>query len=76
MNLFQSAFESLSVFKSLESAYKNGSSPVSLTGLSLVHKAHLALALSQRHQKPVLVISPDENEARKICSDINSLRNL
>ena len=73
MNLFQSAFESLSVFKSLESAYKNGSSPVSLTGLSLVHKAHLALALSQRHQKPVLVISPDENEARKICSDINTM---
>ena len=73
MNLFQSAFESLSVFKSLESAYKNGSSPVSLTGLSLVHKANLALALAEKLQKPVLVISPDENDARKICSDINTM---
>lgn len=73
MNLFQSAFGSLSVFRSLTSAYKNGTSPVSLTGLSLVHKANLALALAESIQKPVLVISPDENEARKLCGDINTM---
>ncbi len=73
MNLFREAFESLSVFRSLDSAYKGGESPVSLTGLSLIHRANLALAMAESTGKPVLVISPDENEARKLCSDVNNM---
>lgn len=73
MNLFTRAFESLSVFRSLESAYQDNLSPVSLTGLSLVHKAHMALTLASKAGKPILIISLDENDARKICGDINAM---
>lgn len=73
MSFFETTFRSLSAYKSLESCIDAGLSPVSLTGLSTVHKAQLALVTAEKTGKPVLVISQDENEARKICSDINTM---
>lgn len=73
MGFFQNTFEALSAFRALTDARKNGDSPVSLTGLSLVHKAQLAYTLAAQTQDPVLVISPDENDARRLCDDINTM---
>ncbi|MDD6268671.1 MAG: transcription-repair coupling factor, partial [Oscillospiraceae bacterium] len=73
MSFFESTFQSLSAYRSLSSCIDEGISPVSLTGLSTVHKAQLALVTAEKTGKPVLVISQDENEARKICSDINNM---
>lgn len=73
MSFFETTFKSLSAYKSLESCIDAGLSPVSLTGLSTVHKAQLALVTAEKTGRPVLVISQDENEARKICSDINTM---
>ena len=74
MSFFENTFKSLSAYRSLENCIDEGISPVSLTGLSTVHKAQLALVTAEKTGKPVLVISPDENEARKICSDINTMQ--
>ncbi len=73
MNIFSQAFNMLTAAKGLDDAYKNGQTPVSLTGLSLVHKSHLALSLAEKTDKPVLIISPDERDAGRICSDINTM---
>ncbi|MBQ8515135.1 MAG: transcription-repair coupling factor [Ruminococcus sp.] len=73
MGFFQNTFQSLTVWPGLCSARKNGESPVSLTGLSLVHKAQLALTLAENTSAPVLIISPDENDARRLCDDINTM---
>ncbi len=76
MSFFENTFRSLSAYKDLDSCFENNISPVSFTGLSTVHKAQLALAAAQRTGKPVLIISPDENEAVRLCSDVNNMRQL
>lgn len=73
MSFFENTFQTLSAYKTLDNCIQNNTSPVSLTGLSIVHKAQLALVLAKKTGKPVLIISPDENEARRICSDINTM---
>ncbi|MBQ8688071.1 MAG: transcription-repair coupling factor [Ruminococcus sp.] len=73
MGFFQNTFESLSVFRGLTDACRKGESPVSLTGLSLVHKAQLAFALAQNSDAPILIISADESDARRLCDDINTM---
>ncbi len=73
MGFFQNTFQSLSVCQGLADARRKGQSPVSLTGLALVHKAQLAFALSENEDAPVLIISPDESDARRLCDDINTM---
>lgn len=73
MSFFENTFHTLSAYKSLAACMDGGISPVSLTGLSIVHKAQLALTIAEKTGSPVLIISPDENEARRICSDINTM---
>lgn len=60
----------LDFYQDLEKSIKNGKTPVSLTGVSSVHKAHLALALCEL--KPCCIICDTETSARRICEDINS----
>ena len=45
MNLFKELFSELSGFKSIQEAIGNNTSPVSVTGLSHIHRAQLAAAL-------------------------------
>lgn len=73
MSFFENTFHTLSAYKSLAACMDGGISPVSLTGLSIVHKAQLALTIAEKTGSPVLIISPDENEARRLCSDINTM---
>ncbi len=60
----------LDFYQDIEKSIKNGKTPVSLTGVSSVHKAHLALALCEL--KPCCIICDTETSARRICEDINS----
>ena len=71
MNLFLQAAKRLSFFGELEDAIARGQTPVSLTGLSAVHKAHAAFTLAQTNI--VLLICPDEASAVKTVSDINEM---
>lgn len=71
MNLFKQIFDELSGCKSIRDALKNNISPVSVTGLSHIHRAQLIYALSG--EKTVLAVTGTEAEAKKLCDDINMM---
>ena len=71
MNLFKELFSELSGFKSIQEAIGNNTSPVSVTGLSHIHRAQLAAALGG--EKINLVVTSTEAEARRLCDDINMM---
>ncbi len=71
MNIFKQLFSELSGFKSVREAIDKNISPVSLTGLSHIHRAQLITALDG--DKVNLVITGSEAEARKLCDDINMM---
>ncbi len=70
MPFFTEAFEKLAAYSGLRHAMEAGENPVSITGLSQIHKANLLAALC-RTNAPVLVITADEAEARRLCDDVN-----
>ena len=69
MQFFTEAAGKLPVLKELKSACAKGISPVSLTGVSQIHKAQILLTLSQ--DQPLLAVLPDESAVRQLCEDIN-----
>lgn len=71
MNLFNSVFRELSGYKSICECIKKNISPISVTGLSHIHRSHLISALNG--EKVNLVISGSEAEAKKLCDDINMM---
>ena len=71
MNIFYEIIDSLPFYKELEKSVKGGYTPVSLTGVSNIHKAHALLGLSRLSK--TLVICDDEAAARRLCTDINQL---
>ncbi len=72
MNIFKEAVSELSGFKELKNALENNIHPVSVTGVSGIHKAQLIYSLSD-FDSPVLVIAEDEATSRRLCSDIDAL---
>ena len=52
---------------------ESGRLPALISGLSAVHRAHLAAALRVRYTRPVVVLCPDENGARALSQDIAAL---
>lgn len=69
MQFFIEAAAKLPVMKELRAAREKGISPVSLTGVSQIHRAQILFALSL--EQPVLAILPDESAVRQFCEDIN-----
>ncbi|MBQ5329885.1 MAG: transcription-repair coupling factor [Oscillospiraceae bacterium] len=57
----------------LAQTLKNGFAPLAVTGVSSVNKSLLALYLSSVLDRKVLVICEDEAQARRMCTDINTL---
>lgn len=72
MNIFKDAISGLSAFKELDHALSSGLSPVSVTGVSGIHKAQFVMGLADE-SSPILVIAEDEQTARRLCSDINAM---
>lgn len=72
MNIFDSILNELSGFAELKESLEMGLSPVGVTGVAGIHKAHFISALSGQREK-ILVITEDEAAAKRICDDINSL---
>ena len=72
MELFRQIFSELAGFKSLREAVDKNISPVSVTGLSHIHRAQLIYALGDRG-KIDIVITGTEAEAKKLCDDINMM---
>ena len=71
MELFKQLFSELAGFKSLQEAVNKNISPVSVTGLSHIHRAQLIHALNG--SKVNLVVTGSEAEAKKLCDDINMM---
>ncbi len=72
MRFFGETFENLSAYRGLTQAMEQGENPVSLTGVSQIHKANLLAALCEKNA-PVLVVTADEAEARRLCDDVNTM---
>ena len=72
MKLFKDLFTELAGYKSLREAIDKKISPVSVTGLSHIHRAQLIYTLSGRG-KTDLVITGTEAEAKKLSDDINMM---
>ncbi len=71
MKLFRELFSELSGCKSVREALDKNISPVSVTGLSHIHRAHLISTVSDA--KVNLVVTGTEAEAKKLCDDINMM---
>lgn len=69
--MFGTIFKKLSGYRSILECLDKKISPVSVTGLSHIHRANLISALNGT--KINLVITGSEAEARKLCDDINMM---
>ena len=54
----------------LLAALNQGKSPLALSGLAAVHRAHLADALHKDTGRPLVVVCADEGEARRAAGDL------
>lgn len=73
MNFFTQTFAELPDYRRITASIENGDTPLCVTGLSLVHKAQLALTLSERNAPAMLLITGTEAEAIRLVSDINAM---
>ncbi len=71
MNIFKELFTELDGYRSISQAIEKKISPVSVTGLSHIHRAQLITALAG--EKVHLAVTGTEAEAKKLCDDINSM---
>ncbi|MGN0674677.1 MAG: transcription-repair coupling factor, partial [Oscillospiraceae bacterium] len=67
-NIFQTAIENFTPYRDMLNAVKNGQTPVSVSGISGIHKAQFALGL--RNNNPVLLICDSEAAANRLAADI------
>lgn len=72
MQFFAETFARLTAYQELCNAMEQGIQPISLTGVAQVHKAHLLAALCSIHA-PLLAVTAEEAEARRLCDDINTM---
>lgn len=71
MNIFRQTFTGLAGYKSIAQAIEKNITPVSVTGISHIHRAQLIYALTGK--KTVLAVTGTEAEAKKLCDDINMM---
>ncbi len=60
-------------FQRLEAALEGGRSPVEVSGLSPVHRAHFAAGLLARLGAPVVLVCADEGECARLAADVTAL---
>lgn len=54
-------------------ALDQGKSPLALSGLAAVHRAYLAAGLHQTTGRPLVLVCPDDGEARRLAGDLGAL---
>ncbi|MCI8476981.1 MAG: transcription-repair coupling factor [Oscillospiraceae bacterium] len=73
MRQLTSILSRLPEFQQLLGAINSGGSPAAVTGLSAVHRAHLAASLYQETGRCVVVVCADEGEAARMAGDLTAL---
>jgi len=72
MKLLSSVLDAVPQFESLCGALDSGKSPVALSGVSGVHRAHFAAALGRRTKRPVVLLCADDAECVRLAADLRS----
>ena len=70
------SLNALPEYRGLKQALEEGKKAVSLYGVSPVHKAHFAAALQKDTGRPVVMVSRDEESARRLAGDFSHLSGL
>lgn len=73
MNIFYKVIKNHPSFREMMTAIERGNTPVSLSGVSQVHKAHTIMAAAAELRSPVLVMTEDEPSARRLIDDITGM---
>ena len=71
MSIFHSMAAKLPFCRDIKNCVLKGFTPVAVSGVSNIHKAHTVLGLSKL--SPVLVITDDESHALRMAQDINEM---
>ena len=72
MLMLRNAILRLEEVQELAKAVEKGRCPAAMTGLSPVHRAHVAAAVSGVTERPLCVIVSDEQEARRMAEDLHT----
>ncbi len=72
MKLLTAALSRLPEFQQLLSALEGGRSPVALSGVAAIHRAHAAAGIGLLTQRPVVAVCADESEGEKLARDLAS----
>ncbi|MCD7919153.1 MAG: transcription-repair coupling factor [Clostridiales bacterium] len=72
MNQLVSILQQNTDFQTLLTHIDAGRSPVALSGVSPIHRAHIAAALRAETGCPLVLICGDEGEGRKLCADLTA----
>lgn len=73
MEILRSVLRELPEFQQLLAALDGGQSPVAVSGLAAVHRAHFAACLGQESGRPVVMVCADEGEAERMARDLSFL---
>ena len=60
-------------FAPLTQALAEGKSPLALSGLAAVHRAYVAAGLRRATGRPLVLVCPDDGEARRLAGDLAAL---
>ncbi len=71
--LLPSFLSRLPDFTRLNAAIKAGKSPVAVSGLASIHRAHFAAALHQTQARPLVLVCAEEADAQQLAEDLSAL---
>ena len=73
MTFFDSFLQSLPEYQDLLKSTTKGKSPLVVSGVSHIHKAHIAATLAEDLQRRCLIITPEEGEATRFAEDLSAM---
>lgn len=73
MKLLSTVLDKIPEFNQLLTAMEGGLCPVSVSGLSAIHRAHMAIGLYEKTGRPVVMICADEHEGQRMAKDLSVL---
>ena len=73
MQFLSSAAADLKEFAALESSVRGNDLPAAVTGVTEIHKANIIYALCSRLGRGAFVVTGDEVEANRLCSDLTAM---
>ena len=70
MKLLTAALNRLPEFQQLLAALEGGRCPVALSGVSAIHRVHIAAGIGLLTQRPVVLVCADESEGERLAQDL------